>query len=36
MNPEIVYVPRYVQNGSESFGFKALEDFKVAVRGCFP
>jgi hypothetical protein len=28
MDPVIVYVPRCVQNGSESLGLKALQDFE--------
>jgi hypothetical protein len=30
----IVYVPTSVQNGSESLGLKALEDFDVGIGGC--
>jgi hypothetical protein len=29
MDPVVVYAPKCVQNGSESFGLKALEDFKA-------
>jgi hypothetical protein len=36
MNPVVVYVPRYVQNGSESLGLEALEDVDVGIRGCPP
>jgi hypothetical protein len=31
-----VYVSRCVQNGSESLGLKALEDFYVGIGGCPP
>jgi hypothetical protein len=31
MYPVVVYVPRCVQNGSESLGLKALEDFGVGI-----
>jgi hypothetical protein len=34
MDPVVVYVPRCVQNGSESLGLKALEDFDVGIGGC--
>jgi hypothetical protein len=34
MDPVVIYVPRCVQNGSESLGLKALEDFDVAIGGC--
>jgi hypothetical protein len=30
----VVYVPRGVQNGSESLGLNALKDFDVAIGGC--
>jgi hypothetical protein len=30
MDP-VVYVPRWVQNGSVSLGLKALEDFHVGI-----
>jgi hypothetical protein len=33
--PVVVYVPRCVQNGSESLGLKALEDFNVGI-GDYP
>jgi hypothetical protein len=33
MDTVIVYVARCVQKGSESFGFKALEDFDVGIGG---
>jgi hypothetical protein len=36
MDPVVVYVPRCVQNGSESLGLKALEDFNVGIGGCPP
>jgi hypothetical protein len=36
MDPVIVYVPRCVQNASESLGWKALEDFDVGIGGCPP
>jgi hypothetical protein len=36
MDPLVVYVLRYVQNGSESLGLKALEDFDVGIEGCPP
>jgi hypothetical protein len=32
----VVYVPRYVQNGSESLGLKELVDFDVGIGGCPP
>jgi hypothetical protein len=32
----VVYVPRCVQNGSESLGLKALEDFDVGIGDCPP
>jgi hypothetical protein len=35
MDP-VVYVPRYVQNESESLGLKALEDFDVGNGGSLP
>jgi hypothetical protein len=31
MDPVVVYVPSCVQNGSESLGLKALEDFNVVL-----
>jgi hypothetical protein len=31
MDPVVVYVPRYVQKGSESMGLKALEDFVIGI-----
>jgi hypothetical protein len=31
-----VYVPRCVQNGSESLGLKTLEDFDFEIEGCAP
>jgi hypothetical protein len=31
MDPVVVYVPRCVQNGTESFGLKALEDFDAGI-----
>jgi hypothetical protein len=34
MDPVVVYVPKWVQNGSESLGLKALEDFDVGIGGC--
>jgi hypothetical protein len=36
MDPVVVYVPRCVQNGSESLGLKELNDFDVGSRGCPP
>jgi hypothetical protein len=36
MDPVVVYVLRCVQNGSESLGLKALEDFDVGIGGCPP
>jgi hypothetical protein len=36
MDPVVVYVPRCVQNTSESLGFKALEDFDDGTGGCPP
>jgi hypothetical protein len=36
MDPVIFYVPRCVQNESESFGLKALEDFDVGIGGWPP
>jgi hypothetical protein len=36
MDPVVVYVPRSVQNASESLGLKALEDFDVGIEGCPP
>jgi hypothetical protein len=36
MDPVNVYVPRYVQNGSENLGLKALEDFDVGIGACLP
>jgi hypothetical protein len=36
MDSVIVYVPRCVQNGSESLGLKALEDFVVGIGGSPP
>jgi hypothetical protein len=36
MDPVVAYVPRCVQNGSESFGVKVLEDFGVEIGGCPP
>jgi hypothetical protein len=36
MDPVVVYVLRGVQNGSENFGLKALEDFDVGIGGCPP
>jgi hypothetical protein len=30
----VVYVPRCIQNRLQSLGLKALEDFKVGIRGC--
>jgi hypothetical protein len=31
MDPVVVYVPRIVQIGSQSFGLEALEDFDVGM-----
>jgi hypothetical protein len=31
MAPVVVYVPKCVQNGSDSLGLKALEDFDVGI-----
>jgi hypothetical protein len=31
MDPGVVYIPRCIQNGSESLGLKALEDFDVKL-----
>jgi hypothetical protein len=31
MDAVVVYVPKCVQNGSESLGLKALEDFDVGL-----
>jgi hypothetical protein len=31
MDPVVVYEPRCVQNGSESLGLEALEDFGVGI-----
>jgi hypothetical protein len=31
MDPVVVYVPRCVQNGSESLGLKAVEDLDVGI-----
>jgi hypothetical protein len=31
MDPVVVYIPRCVQNGSESLVLKALEDFDVGI-----
>jgi hypothetical protein len=36
MDPVVVYVPRCVENGSENFGLKALENFDVGIGGCPP
>jgi hypothetical protein len=36
MDPVFVYIPRFVQNGSERLGLKALEDFDVGIGGCLP
>jgi hypothetical protein len=36
MDPVLVYVPRCVQNGLESIGLKALEDFDVGIGDCPP
>jgi hypothetical protein len=34
MDPVVVYESMWVQNGSQSLGLKALEDFDVGVGGC--
>jgi hypothetical protein len=34
MDPVVVYVPNCVQNGAESLGLKALEDFDVGIGSC--
>jgi hypothetical protein len=34
MDHVVVYVPRCVQNASDSLGLKALEDFVVGIGGC--
>jgi hypothetical protein len=34
MDPVVVYVPRYVQNGLESLGLKALVSFDIGIGGC--
>jgi hypothetical protein len=36
MDHGVVYVPRWVQNGSERLGLKALEGFDVGIGGCPP
>jgi hypothetical protein len=36
MDPVVVYVATYVQNGSESLGLKELENFDVGIGGCPP
>jgi hypothetical protein len=36
MDPVVVYVPRCFQNGAESLGLKALEDFDIKIGGCPP
>jgi hypothetical protein len=36
MDPVVVYVPKCVQNGSESLGLKTLKDFDVGVGGSYP
>jgi hypothetical protein len=34
MDPVVVYLPRSFQDGSESPGLEALEDFDVGIGGC--
>jgi hypothetical protein len=36
MDPVAVYVPRCVQNGSESLELKTLEDFDFGIEDCAP
>jgi hypothetical protein len=36
MDPVVVFVSRCVQNGSDSLGLKALEDFVVGIGGYRP
>jgi hypothetical protein len=36
MDPVVVYEPRYFQNGLESIGLKAMENFNVGIGGCLP
>jgi hypothetical protein len=36
VDPVVVYVPRYIQSGSESLGVKALEDFSIGIGSCSP
>jgi hypothetical protein len=36
MDPVVAYVAWCVQNGTESLGLKALEDFGVGIEGCPP
>jgi hypothetical protein len=31
MDPVVVYVPRFVQNGSDSLGLKELEDLDIGI-----
>jgi hypothetical protein len=36
VDPLVVYIPRCIQNGSESVGLKAMENFNVGIGGCPP